>query len=88
MMILKGKLRPMGRVLARFCDGLGKFAVFGAARSRSYAKLFWLNNNRRLYFLTRRGYAGRGRVTMLDLPSSGLRPPSPSRWEKEIFFDV
>jgi hypothetical protein len=38
---------PDGRVLGRLCDGLGKLAVFEAARSRSYAKLFWLNNNRR-----------------------------------------
>jgi hypothetical protein len=26
--------------LGQSCDGLGKLAVFGAARSRSYAKLF------------------------------------------------
>jgi hypothetical protein len=30
---------PDGRVLGRLCDGLGKLAVFEAARSRSYAKL-------------------------------------------------
>jgi hypothetical protein len=30
----------VGRDLGRFCAGLGKFAVFDAARSRSYAK--WL----------------------------------------------
>jgi hypothetical protein len=32
------KPRPMGRVLGRSFDGLGKLAVFEAARSRSYAK--------------------------------------------------
>ena len=31
---------PDGRVLGRLCDGLGKLAVFEAARSRSYADLF------------------------------------------------
>jgi hypothetical protein len=36
--------------LGRIFHGLGKFAVFGSARSRSYAKLFWLNNNRRFGF--------------------------------------
>ena len=29
--------------------GLQKLVVFEAARSRSYAKLFWLNNNRRFF---------------------------------------
>jgi hypothetical protein len=38
--------------LGRLLDGLGKLAVFGAARSRSYAKLFWLNNNRRFIFIS------------------------------------
>jgi hypothetical protein len=33
----------MGRVLGRSFDGLGKLAVFEAARSRSYAKLFCKN---------------------------------------------
>ena len=37
------KPRPMGRVLGRSFDGLGKLAVFEAARSRSYAKLFCKN---------------------------------------------
>jgi len=32
------KPRPIGRVLGGLCNGLGKFAVFGTARSRSYAK--------------------------------------------------
>src|ERR1017187_6831741 len=48
------KPRPFGRarsVLRR----AGKFAVFGIARSRSYAKLFWLNNNRQLVFLSAAG---------------------------------
>jgi hypothetical protein len=42
----------MGRVLGRVLCRPGKLAVFDAARSRSYAKLFWLNNNRRLVFLS------------------------------------
>ena len=104
----------VGACSVGFCNGLGKFAVFGPARSRSYAKLFWLNNDRRFVFIsatasgrfgdrrsvcfgfvTWRDYAGRGAVTMADLPSSGLRPPSPIRsafigfrrdvWEKELF---
>ena len=47
-----------GAARSVFCVGLQKFAVFEAARSRSYAKLFWLNNNRRLVFLTTRVCAG------------------------------
>jgi hypothetical protein len=35
------KPRPVGRVLGRLYDGLGKFAVFGTARSQSYAKFIF-----------------------------------------------
>jgi hypothetical protein len=38
------KPRPVGRVLGRFLCGLGKFVVFDAARSRSYAKWIVLND--------------------------------------------
>jgi hypothetical protein len=75
-MLLDMESRAHSGALGQSFDGLGKLAVFGTARSLSYAELFWLNNNRRFIFGTQCDYVRRGALTMSDLPfqdTAGMR---------------
>jgi hypothetical protein len=52
----------MGRCSVGSCNGLGKLAVFGTARSRSYAELFCKKFLVVLFFRTRLKVRERGRI--------------------------